>query len=209
MREKWQSLKNEITDHIDQKRVLFFTKIIFILSSFIFLLNFINIGLSRYESSTKAVANASVAFFLIHAGTYEESIHLGEIVPSSTKYTYPFKVSNYDENTRSDVSLTYTVEFETTTNLPLNFELYKNENYTDENAKNIIENKEFYQNKDKMYFQKLKTNASGKFSIGSNQMDIYNLVVTFPEEYKNDSLKYEGVIESVKIKVNAVQTLEA
>ncbi len=208
MKEKWQKQKEKILDQIDEKRFVFFIKMFFVIAFFCFSFQFLNTGLSKYESASETNAEAAVAFFLIEQGTYTKKIYLGEIIPSDTNYVYPFTVSNYDDTRRSEVALSYQVVFETTTNLPLQYSLYKNETYTDPGAVNLLEKEETIQNKDQMYFRRFAIEEQEEFTIGSNQSDIYNLVVKFPKDYKNSPEKYEGVVEEVKLTITAKQIIE-
>ena len=51
-----------------------------------------------------------------------------KINPSEKEKNYTFKVSNVDEDKKSEVSMQYTIQIKTLDNLPLEFELYKYEN---------------------------------------------------------------------------------
>ena len=114
-------INKNILSNFDKKKTLFFAKILFIFIFFCFAINYITLGLSKYESTAKSKAKASVAFFLIEEGTYEKTLALGKINPSNEKYTYTFNVSNHNDERTTDVSMDYTVTLIATTNLPLTY----------------------------------------------------------------------------------------
>jgi len=202
-----EGFKKRILKNINTKKFYFSTKILFIILFFCFVFNFIGIGLSKYDSTATSKAKASIAFFLIEEGTYEKSLPLGKIVPSKEKYVYPFTISNYKDNKITDVAIDYTVTFITTTNLPLTYEVYKNENHTNSGAKNIISSQEIYQDENNVYYNKITIDDIGSFSFKENQTDIFNLVVSFDEKYQNNPTNYNGYIDLVKVVVDAKQKM--
>lgn len=201
-------IKKNFSNKLDLKKSSYFTKLFFIIIFVCFALNLIGIGLSKYESNATSKAKATVAFFLIEEGTYEKSLPLGKIIPSKEKYVYPFTISNYNDKKTTDVSIEYTVSFITTTNLPLTYEVYKNENYTNNNAKNLVTNQEVYQDENGVYYNKLTIDDIGNLTFKENQTDIFNLVVEFDEEYQNNPTNYSGYIDLVKVIVDAKQKMD-
>ena len=161
----------------------------------------------RYESNATGSAEAEVAFFVVDQSFETKTILLGEIVPSSEPYVYKFLVSNFNSKKRAEVNIEYDIEFITTTNLPLEYEIYKNENYNDVGANNIISNSYKLQDDYGTYFNHLIIDEKGSFSFKTNQTDEYNLVVKFNENYKDNPYKYEGVVESVRVEINAKQVI--
>lgn len=200
-------IRKKILENIDKKKLSYSLKIYFIIIFFCFAFNFIGIGLSKYESNATSKAKPSIAFFLIEEGTYEKKLPLGRIVPSSDKYVYQFTVSNHNDEKTTDVSMEYTVTFITTTNLPLTYEVYKNENYTNNGATNIISNQEVYQDENNVYYNKITINDTGSFTHKENQTDIYNLVIDFDEIYQNTTEDYSGYVELVKVIIDAKQKI--
>ena len=161
----------------------------------------------RYESNATGSAEAEVAFFVVDQSFETKTILLGEIVPSSEPYVYKFLVSNFNSKKRAEVNIEYDIEFITTTNLPLEYEIYKNENYNDVGANNIISNSYKLQDDYGTYFNHLIIDEKGSFSFKTNQTDEYYLVVKFNENYKDNPYKYEGVVESVRVEINAKQVI--
>ena len=101
----------------------------------------------------------------------------------------------------------YDITFITTTNLPLTYEVYKNENYTSNNAKNIIKNEETYQDEYGVYYKKITVNNEGTFTHLENETDIYNVVVEFPLEYQNSPTNYNGYVDLIKVVIDARQKM--
>ena len=82
----------------------------------IVIINVIGIAYSRYESHADMYAKANVAFFVIDSGTYEQSISIKGLTPSSAPFLYTINVYNFKGRDRSKVDLKYDIKFETTTN---------------------------------------------------------------------------------------------
>ena len=200
-------IRKKILENIDKVKLSYSLKICFIIIFFCFAFNFIGIGLSKYESNAVSKAKPSIAFFLIEEGTYEKKLPLGRIIPSTNKYVYQFTVSNHNDEKTTDVSMKYTVTFVTTTNLPLTYEVYKNENHTSNNATNLVSNVEVYQDENKVYYNKITINDTGSFSHKENQTDIYNLVIDFDEKYQDTAEDYSGYVELVKVIIDAKQKI--
>ena len=154
---------------------------------------------SRYSSSAEGNAAANIAFFIVDVGTYENTISLNDLVPSNSDYIYKFNVNNFKNGKRTNVKLDYSIEFTTTTNLPLKYKIYRGEG-----TENVITSSEIIQDGD-MYFNKLNTNQVGSFSYEENQTDVYTLVVNFPITYNDKPDEYQGLIDSFIIKINAEQ----
>lgn len=204
----FEYIKKSYKNKFDTKRTSYFTKMFFIIVFICFALNLIGIGLSKYESNLTSKAKTTVAFFLIEEGTYEKNLPLGKITPSKDKYVYPFTISNHNDQRKTDVSIEYTVTFITTTNLPLKYSIYKNENYQTKNATDLIINKEIYQDENGVYYNNLIIDDVGNFTYSENQTDIFNLVVEFNEEYQNSPIDYSGYVDLVKVIVDAKQKMD-
>lgn len=190
-----------MSKYIDIQKFKFFFKYIVIFLLIIIIVNIVNITYSRYSSTSDGSIDANIAFFLIDVGTYENTISLKDLEPSDNNYTYKFKVNNYKDNKRCNVNIDYNINFITTTNLPLDFKIYK-----DNSSDNLITNTNIIQDGD-MYFKELKTNTVGYFSYDNNQTDTYILSVNFPLTYKTNADIYQGLIDSFVIKIEAKQRL--
>lgn len=81
---------------------------------------------ARYEQKYITTNTAQIAVPIIKL-LDTKAINL-KINPSEKEKNYTFKVSNVDEDKKSEVSMQYTIQIKTLDNLPLEFELYKYEN---------------------------------------------------------------------------------
>lgn len=163
------------------------------------------ITMSKYESSSTSTANIEVAFYILDTDYKSMSINLSSINPRVEPYIYMFTIANNDGKNRTETALEYDLDIKTTTNLPLTFELYLNENYNDTGAKNTITQDIVEQDEYGTYFRKLSTETK-QFGFKKNEVNTYYLVVYFPEIYK--TIEYQDIIEAVQINVNSKQILE-
>ena len=188
----------------DTQRFTFVGKIILILFICVVIFNLVDKANSRYESEANVSAEASVAFFVVDQGTYEGSISLTGLEPSTQPFYYTFFVRNYDENGyRTDVNLTYDIKVETTTNLPLTYEIIRNQSFSGTHT-NLLTNWTTRQDDNDVYYK--TSNILGTYSFGhaANQVDQYTIKVNFPISYK-DYPEYQGSIELFSIIINATQ----
>ncbi len=188
----------------DTQRFTFVGKIILILFICVVIFNLVDKANSRYESEANVSAEASVAFFVVDQGTYEGSISLTGLEPSTQPFYYTFFVRNYDENGyRTDVNLTYDIKVETTTNLPLTYEIIRNQSFSGTHT-NLLTNWTTRQDDNDVYYK--TSNILGTYSFGhaANQIDQYTIKVNFPISYK-DYPEYQGSIELFSIIINATQ----
>ena len=190
-----------IIKKINKTKFLFFAKYIAIFLLLVLIINFMQITYSKYSSSAEGKAAANIAFFIVDVGTYENSISLSNLEPSDQDYIYTFNVNNFKNNKRTNVNLEYTIEFLTTTNLPLTYRIYRGDS-TD----NLITSSEFIQDGD-MYFNKLNTDIAGTFTYEQNQTETFTLVVNFPKTYNDKPDEYQSLIDSFIIKINAKQII--
>ncbi len=161
---------------------------------------------SLYESNAVSEASIDVAFFLL-ADTYEkQTINIGNMLPGDTK-TLEFSISNYklDEVTNeeevTETDMEYDVVVRSTTNLPLQYEVYKSINggTSEPIALTVVEdawNTPFYTIIDE----------EGDFEFTTGQTDTYEIKVTLPEEY--DDITYQNVIECIEISVTGHQKVK-
>lgn len=160
---------------------------------------------ARYQSSGSGIGEIDIAMYVIEEGYQSMNLNLGKMVPRAEPYTYNFSVSNFKENARTDVDIEYTLKIKTTTNIPLTYELYLNENYNNPDAEDIILTNVVEQDQYETYFRNISANPR-EFSYQQNQTDEYQLAVYFPIVYKD--IAYQNFIESVEIIVESKQILE-
>ena len=188
----------------DKKRFMFVTKIVFIFVALVIIVRVVGRTYTRYESNVDINANANVAFFIIDQGTYESTIALDGLVPSADPIYYTFYVANYKDSKRTKVDMDYNIKFETTTNLPLTYEIIRNQTFQGPHT-NIIDTNTVRQDTNNVYYRVFTDNDTYSFTHNSNQVDEYVLKVVFPASYKDYPDLYQGVIELFSIIIDAHQ----
>lgn len=161
--------------------------------------------LSKYESISDSYANVDIAIYLFKEDYKTMTINLASIEPRDNAYIFEFTVGNQDGIEIAETDLEYELTLRTTTNLPLTFELYKNQQYTDLEAESIIKEENILPDEYGTYFRTMTTEKSFlPYTQGTT--NLYQLVVHFPANY--DQEKYQDIIELLEIKVNAQQVTE-
>lgn len=189
----------------DIKRFKIVTQIIFILACLFLIVNLTGKAFSRYESRVDVSAEANVAFFVIDQGTYENTISLSGLTPSLDPFYYTFYVANHNtDGKRSNVDMKYKIKFETTTNLPLTYEIIRNESFEGDYT-SIISNRTVRQDEYDVFYRVFEDDQEYTFSHNRDEVDTYTLKVIFPESYKNSPDLYQGVIELFSIIIDATQ----
>ena len=190
----------------DKKRFMLVSEIIFVFGAMVLIINIIGRTYTRYESRVDVFAQANIAFFVVDQGTYENSISLNELIPSNTSKYYKFYVTNYDRNKRADTDLDYNIKFVTTTNLPLTFEIIRNEDFN-MTYTSIIDSVNLTQDDYGVYYRTYYDNDTYSFSHNSNQLDVYEVKVTFPVSNQQFPDKYQGKIDLFSIVIDAKQKM--
>lgn len=158
--------------------------------------------LSKYESIANSYANVEIAFYLLKEDYKTMTINLAELLPQDNAYVFDFSIGNEDGIEMAEVDIDYELTLRTTTNLPLTFELYMNEKYTDVGATNMIKENNIEQDEYGTYFRTMTTekiNLSYKEAV----TNLYQLVVYFPQNYNQEI--YQDIIELLEITVDAKQ----
>ena len=158
---------------------------------------------ARYESETSVSASPTLAFFIVDVTTASGQIKLDSMIPSTTPYTYTFQVSNFKNNRRANVDLTYSIELITTTNVELEFKIFKGNNM----ELNEIDSDIITTDDNGVYYRHLIINDVSVMSHSSNCTDTYTLWVSFPVNKKNNPEAYAGIIDLVDIKISAEQVV--
>ncbi len=162
------------------------------------LLILIPLCFSRYESSATSLTEVQYAFYILKADYFTKDIKLMDIVPRDEEYVYAFTVSNFDGDKRLETKLVYDLWISCTTNLPLEYELYLN----DDRENSIIVSDDTSADEDGTYFRKLTTNKRN-FSYLSNETDTYYLYIKFPSIYNGS--KYADIVENITINIDSKQ----
>lgn len=182
---------------------------------------------SLYESEAMSSADLDVAFFTLEDEYQTKVISLDDILPGDIRRC-EFSVSNYfvDENGNTIISETdmeYTLKIRTTTNLPLEYKLYKNQGLDVDNLTNIleietVETQNMYLDEDNTIFKSLvqaslpeELKAQGVTDIGEYDFttpstDTYILEISLDEKY--NSIAYQNIIECIEISFEAEQMVD-
>lgn len=182
---------------INKKKFLFFNRITIIVLILLVLLVLIKFTLASFETSGEGEAVSSVAFYVVDVGSQTQNLILSDVKPDDTDNYYSISVSNFASNKVSEVSLEYSLSIKTTTNIPITYSLYKNDDST-----NILGDREVITDNDKMYFFKYNS-ISSSFDKGVKKTDNYKLVINFPSDYNSED--YQDLIDNITISVDAKQ----
>ena len=158
---------------------------------------------SRYETSSQINLSPTLAFFVVDVQSQTGQIKLESMIPRTEPYLYTFNVSNFQNNKRANVDLTYSIEIITTTNMPLEFQIFKGNDMT----QNTVDSDTITTDTNGVYLRHLVINNVSTMIYTSNVTDTYVLWVSFPEMYKNNSDAYAGIIDLVDIKINDEQVV--
>jgi len=182
-------------------RILYAKMVILILSCLIIARIFILV-LSKYESISNSYANVDIAFYLLKEDYKTMTIDLASIVPRDNEYIFEFSIGNQEGEQIAEVDLEYELTLRATTNLPLTYKLYMNEQYTDEGSTNIKKENTVNADEYGTYFRTMTTEKIMlKYTEGKT--NLYQLIVTFPKNYNSEI--YQNVLELLEINVNAEQ----
>lgn len=185
----------------DKKKLFMINKLTIAVIILIVILTIFPIVYSKFISETNGNSKVETAFYILNSDYFEANISLGKIVPSDEVYVYPFTISNNDGLNRLETKMKYDLKITTTTNLPLTYKLYMNENYDN----NIITEEKIIMDDNGTYFKELLTNSQF-FGFNEDETNKYELYVYFPSSY--DDYNYQDIIEAVCISINSNQVLD-
>ena len=191
---------------IDKKKFFSYMKTNILCLTFLIIILNIPSTLSKYTSNSSSDVKTDVAFYIVKTDYKTEEILLDEIVPREEPYVYTFEVSNNDGKNRTETNLSYDLSIRTTTNLPLEYELYLNEDYKDSGARTIFTSDNTEQDSDSTYFRNFKTDTK-YFSYLYDEKNTYQLVVRFPKDYID--YKYQDIYESIEITIKSKQIVKS
>ncbi len=189
------------------KKRLYTFLITFLILDLIVIFNVLNVSNARYESDAVSETELDVALFAISEDD-DYYITLDTMVPREDPYVYKFEITNTDKNgTLTDVKMKYNLRIITTTNLPLEYELYKNQNYLSSNAENIItpEQDVIIPDPDGTFFR-VMTTPEEEFGFNQVETNEYTLLVYFPASITDS--KYQDLIESIQINIDSEQLVD-
>ncbi len=201
-----RKLKLNMKYYEQKKRFVILVLIMFLL--IVVAIKLLQFAYASYESTAKLNANIDKAIYLLEAEGLSFNIDPDKIVPSNDAYIYKFSVSNFNENKHSDIDIEYSINITTTTNLPLTYEIYRNENYDDENATNLFQNATIKQDVDGAWYNVLEGEEKYLFPYTEDMTDIYTLVIHFDESHKQNTDAYADNLESIEVEINSNQVTE-
>ena len=197
--------KENIPYFEEKKRFLIVILVMFLL--IVIAIRLLQIAYAAYESQAKLNANINQALYILEAGGMDFNIDLDKIEPSPDPYIYKFSISNFEGNRHSDVDIEYQINLTTTTNLPLRYELYRNENYDEATATDLFENATIKQDIDGAWYNYLEGTEKYLFPYTEDMTDIYTLVIYFPEENKTTT-DYADNLENIEVEIKSNQVTE-
>ena len=201
-----KKLKLNMKYYEQKKRFVILVLIMFLL--IVVAIKLLQFAYASYESTAKLNANIDKAIYLLEAEGLSFNIDPDKIVPSNDAYVYKFSVSNFNENKHSDIDIKYSINITTTTNLPLTYEIYRNENYDDENVTNLFQNATIKQDVDGAWYNVLEGEEKYLFPYTEDRTDIYTLVIHFDESHKQNTDAYADNLESIEVEINSNQVTE-
>ena len=117
--------------------------------------------IARYRSEALASKDIEIAMYVFKEDHQTMSFKLDQMVPRAEPYQHTFSVTNSDSNNKiAQTSIDYDITIKTTTNLPLQYVLYKNQTPTSANPTNILPSAGTVQaDTDGTYFKNFKTST--------------------------------------------------
>jgi hypothetical protein len=193
----------KIIKNINTKKLVRYLFPSFLLFALLILMGTVNFTQARYESEVDVSGSPNLAFFIVDVTTQSGHIKLDEMIPRTEPYTYTFNVSNFNNQKRANVDLTYTIEIITTTNMPLNFQIFKG---NDMNTMQI-DHDTTSTDVNGVYYRHLVIDDASIMTYNTNHTDTYTLWVQFPIANKDYPERYEGIIDLIDIKIVAEQVV--
>jgi hypothetical protein len=175
---------------------------ILLLSTYLF-----QVAYSRYEVRTKLMANIDKALYLFKSETVSFNLDSSGIIPRDQSYQYRFSVSNFTTDASSDVDLTYNVKVRTTTNLPLQISMYRNQLPEDNDAVDIFSGSTNIQDEDSAWYHLYDAESNYEMLYETRKTDVYTMVITFPAQYANNEI-YANYIESIEVILESKQMVQ-
>ena len=160
---------------------------------------------AKFRSGTNISLDVDYAVFLFQEELFSFQMNTEGIVPREEPYYYTFSVSNYDNKKMSDVDLSYSLQIRTTTNLPITYELYKNES-PGEDAINLLKNCNTIQDEDGSWYYEFSKTEETLFSYKVQSKDVYILAIKFPLAY-SFSDAYADSLDLVEFTIEAKQVI--
>ena len=182
---------------------------------------------SLFESEASSTASIDVAFFILEDKYETQTIVLDDMEPGDVQYI-KFSVANYleaenqdEEDVVSETDMRYKLKIRTTTNLPLKYELYRNQSLDQDNLVNVLDedySEEMYLDSYNTYFRRLVLDNesaalklegitdSGDFDKEDPVKITYILRVELPSSCKE--IEYQDIMDCIEISIDGRQILD-
>lgn len=157
---------------------------------------------SRYESETEVEVITKIAYYILDASYQRQTIKISDMEPRDEPYVYEFSIANNKDSKRAEMNLEYDLTVNATTNIPLQYELYMNEDYTSPSASNIIVTENIDPDDDGMFLKKIIA-PSEYFTYQYDEVNNYTLLIYFPKTY--NTYIYHNLIDSVEVVIESRQ----
>lgn len=158
---------------------------------------------AKYKTQATSQAEIRAAFYLLNDDFQNVNVKLDALEPRDEDYIYTFSISNNKNNKRTETTLEYELTVVTTTNLPITYKLYKNEDY--KSGTSIITNDTIVKDEYGTFFRMLSTDKE-VFTHTEDQTNIYTLVIKFPKQY--NKTEYQDIIEAISIEIASRQLIQ-
>lgn len=187
---------------MDKKTKRLYAKLVILVLCLCIIIRIFTLVLSKYESEADSNANVDIAFYLLKEDYQSMTLNLAALFPRDNAYVYTFSIGNQDGDKKAEIDLTYDLTIRTTTNLPLTYELYMNEEYNQTGAKNIIKTNDIKLDEYGTYFRTMTTDTI-TLKYTEPKTNLYQLVIYFPSNYNTNN--YQDIIEALEITVDSQQ----
>lgn len=181
--------KNKITCLVISLSIILFCSFFFMKGTY-----------GRFSSSGKSNVIGGIAFYVIDLNTSTTEIKLENLAPSNVPYVYDISVSNFNKEKQLETKAEYQIIVRTTTNLNLEYKLYK-----EGSDENLFISDEIIQDKDGTYYRIMKSDKE-LFGFTKKVTNDYKFSILFPEQY-ND-YNYQDILESIEIIVRSSQVID-
>lgn len=155
-----------------------------------------SVTLSRYVNNSAALASGLVASFTTST-TMDLEIPLSDMLVPGTEKRMQFAVRNFDGEVDCEVPLDYSIQVETTGNLPLEFKLKGEKESADTDVENSVLVGTLGEN---LLASGGKLPSAG---IGGKKTHTYELTILWPEEKSDEN--YSDEIDCVTLKITTAQ----
>ena len=180
---------------------------------------------SLYESEASSTADINVAFYTLEDEYETKVISLEEMLPGD-KRAIKFSISNFDkdendQDIRTETDMEYELKIRTTTNLPLEYKLYKEQSLDSDELIDMlevetVENENMYLDEDNTIFKALvqsdpelkaaRITDKDEFYYYESDTKTYILEVELPKKY--NTVDYQNIIECIEISVDSKQVMD-